>query len=166
MQFWLQPEHFNQLLPSILDTPFHSCKLSILAFEWITRLELTLLSSCFVTNSREFRTQNCERKLASICGFSSNLLWSNNNDHCHREYAKGVNNRFEFPPTDSGQVLKLLNKQNKSKGAGLDKLSSRLIRECADLISPYISIIFNGCLTTGTFPDDWKLAYAYIQAGW
>ena len=40
----------------------------------------------------------------------------------------------------------------------LDKLSSRLIRECADLISPYISIIFNCCLTTGTFPNDWKLA--------
>ena len=33
-----------------------------------------------------------------------------------------------------------------------------LIRECTDLISPYISIIFNCCLTTGTFPDDWKLA--------
>ena len=47
---------------------------------------------------------------------------------------------------------------NKSKGAGLDKLSSRLIRECADLISPYISTIFNFCLTTGIFPDDWKLA--------
>ena len=39
-----------------------------------------------------------------------------------------------------------------------NKLSSRLIREYADLISPYISIIFNCCLTTGTFPDDWKLA--------
>ena len=41
---------------------------------------------------------------------------------------------------------------------GLDKLSSRLIRECAELISPYISIIFNCCQTTSTFPDDWKLA--------
>ena len=29
---------------------------------------------------------------------------------------------------------------------------------CADLISPYISTIFNCCLTTGIFPDDWKLA--------
>ena len=28
--------------------------------------------------------------------------------------------RFEFRPTDSGQVLKLLNKLSKSKGAGLD----------------------------------------------
>ena len=57
-------------------------------------------------------------------------------------------------------IVKLLNKLNKSKGAGLDKLSSRLIRECADLISPYISTIFNCCLTTGIFPDDWKLAKA------
>ena len=29
-----------------------------------------------------------------------------------------VNNRFEFRPTDSEQVLKLLNKLDKSKGAG------------------------------------------------
>ena len=77
---------------------------------------------------------------------ANDIPLSNNNDHCHRKYVKGINNRFEFRPTDSGQVLKLLNKLN------------WLIRECADLISPYISIIFNCCLTTGTFPDDWKLA--------
>ena len=76
---------------------------------------------------------------------------SNNNDHCdQREYVKGINNSFEFRPTDIRQVLKLLNKLNKSKGAGLDKLLSRLIRECADLISPYISIIFNCCFTAPT----------------
>ena len=90
--------------------------------------------------------------------FANDIPFSNNNNHCHREYVKGINNRFEFRPTDSEQVLKLLNKLNKSKGAGLDKLSSRLIRECADLISPYISTIFNCCLTTGIFPDNWRLA--------
>ena len=82
----------------------------------------------------------------------------NNNDHCHRKYVKGVNNRFEFCPSGGVQVLKLLNKLNECKGTGLNKLSSRLIRECAGLISPYISIIFNCCLTTGRFRDDWKLA--------
>ena len=64
----------------------------------------------------------------------------NNNRHCHQNYVKSIHNRFEFRPTNSGQVLKLLNKLNKSKGAGLDKLSNRLIRECADLISPHIAI--------------------------
>jgi len=83
---------------------------------------------------------------------------SNKNDHCHQKYVRSINNRFEFCPTNGGQVFKLLNKLNKSKGAGLDKLSNRLIRECADLISPHIAIIFNCCLATGIFPDDWKLA--------
>ena len=41
---------------------------------------------------------------------ANDITLSNNNDHGHREYVKGVNNRFEFRPTDSGQVLKLLNK--------------------------------------------------------
>ena len=83
---------------------------------------------------------------------------SNNNGHCHQKYVKSTNNTFEFHPTSSEQILKLLNKLNKSKGVGLDKLSNRLIRECADLISPYTSTIFNSCLATGVFPDDWKLA--------
>ena len=77
---------------------------------------------------------------------ANDIPLSNNDDHCHREYVKGINNRFEFHPADSGQVLKLLNKLNKSRGAGLNKLSSRLIRECADLISPYLNyfkLLFN-----------------------
>ena len=48
-------------------------------------------------------------------------------------------------------VERLLNKLNKSKGAGLDKISSRLIRDCADLISPYISINYF------QLSDEWKL---------
>lgn len=44
----------------------------------------------------------------------------------------------------------------KSKGAGLDKIPKRIIREGSDLISPYITIIFNLSLPTGLFPDDWE----------
>ena len=42
------------------------------------------------------------------------------------------------------------------RATGLDKLSNRLIRECAELISPYIAISFNCCVAT--FPHEWKLA--------
>ena len=49
-------------------------------------------------------------------------------------------------------------KLNKSKGAGLDGMSSRLILNCADLIAPHISITFisNSSLANG-FPADWSL---------
>jgi len=42
--------------------------------------------------------------------------------------------------SDSNQVLSLFKKLNKSKGAGLDEISSWLILDCADLITPQISI--------------------------
>ncbi|CAH3032195.1 unnamed protein product [Porites lobata] len=34
---------------------------------------------------------------------ANDIPLSNNDDHCHREYVKGINNRFEFHPADSGQ---------------------------------------------------------------
>ena len=38
----------------------------------------------------------------------------------------------------------------------MDKISARLLRECPDLISDSLSIIFNRSIITGIFPDDWK----------
>ena len=51
-----------------------------------------------------------------------------------------------------------MSKLNKLKGAGLDKISNRLICQCADIIAPHISTIFNCAVTTGIFPIDWKAA--------
>ena len=98
----------------------------------------------WITAGLKERMHNCDTlKIKAIKSndpkLANDVPLSNNNDYCHREYVKGINNRFEFRPTDSGQVLKLLNKLNKSKVAGLNKLSSQLIHECADLISPCIN---------------------------
>ena len=81
-----------------------------------------------------------------------------NGDKSCLEYLNITDQRFCFTPTNSSQVLLLLNKLSKSKATGLDKVSARLIRECADLICMSISKIFNCSLTTGVFPDDWKSA--------
>ena len=51
-----------------------------------------------------------------------------------------------------------MNKLNKSKTTGLDKISGSLLRECADLISSPICNIFNQSVSQGVFPDDWKSA--------
>ena len=81
-----------------------------------------------------------------------------NNGSSLQEYISGLSERFQLVSTDSNQVLSLFKKLNKSKGAGLDGLSSRLILDCADLIAPHISITFNSSLANGIFPDDWKSA--------
>ena len=71
-----------------------------------------------------------------------------NGDKCCLEYLNITDQRFCFTPTNSSQVLLLLNKLSKLKATGLDKISARLIREYADLICMSISMIFNCSLTT------------------
>ena len=73
-------------------------------------------------------------------------------------YLTGTNERFEFHPTTPHHVLSLLNTLDKSKAAGLDDISARLIRECADLICYPLCVIFNQPLILGIFPDEWKNA--------
>lgn len=73
-------------------------------------------------------------------------------------YFTGTDKKFELSPINSDQVLILLNKLNKSKAVGLDQISARLIRECADLICNPIRDIFNQSIIQGVFPEDWKSA--------
>ena len=47
---------------------------------------------------------------------------------------------------------------SKSKATGLDGISARLLRECPDLISESLTLIFNRSINTGIFPDEWKYA--------
>ena len=47
---------------------------------------------------------------------------------------------------------------SKSKATGLENISAKLIRECADLISIPLCNIFNDSLSSALFPDDWKCA--------
>ena len=76
----------------------------------------------------------------------------------HLRYLTGTDKRFELRPTSTSKVFSLLNKLNKSKATGLDKISGRLLRQCADLISSPICNIFNQLISQGVFPDDWKSA--------
>ena len=47
---------------------------------------------------------------------------------------------------------------SKWKATGLDGISARLLRECPDLISESLTLIFNRSINTGIFPDEWKYA--------
>ena len=58
----------------------------------------------------------------------------------------------------ASKVFSLMNKLNKSKATGLDRISARLIRECADLICVPICDIFNQSISQGKLPEDWKSA--------
>ena len=67
---------------------------------------------------------------------------SSEHDNYHK-YVTSTDKRFQLRPTSTNKVLSLLNKLDKSKAPGLDKIPARLIRDCEDLICIPIRDIFN-----------------------
>ena len=69
------------------------------------------------------------------------------------------NNRaFSVSSTSSSIVFSHLNKLCRSKATGLDNISAKIIRDCADLISVSLCDLFYKSLLSRIFPDDWKCA--------
>ena len=50
----------------------------------------------------------------------------------------------------------MINELKPNKAVGLDKVSSRLLKDAADIVAPSLTSLFN--ISTGCFPSTWKLA--------
>ena len=55
-------------------------------------------------------------------------------------------------------VFKLLQGLNPHKAAGPDLIKPRILKECASVIAPILTCIFNKSLLTGHVPSDWNQA--------
>ena len=84
----------------------------------------------------------------------------NDNNRSYLDYLPNLNNNatFQLRETNFSTVFTLLSTLSRSKATGLDKISSRLLRECPDLIIESLCLIFNRSITTGIFPHEWKCA--------
>ena len=50
----------------------------------------------------------------------------------------------------------LISSLDVNKASGLDKISARMLKGTAPLITPMITALFNMSLSTGIFPNSWK----------
>ena len=69
----------------------------------------------------------------------------------------------DFPPLPDMDInvrgiTKLLEKLNPQKSNGPDQVSTRVLKEAATEISPYLHMIFNKSLLTSDLPIDWLTA--------
>jgi len=55
-------------------------------------------------------------------------------------------------------VMKLLMKLNPQKASGPDILPAKVLKELANECAPYLSLIYQKCLSAGSIPDIWKTA--------
>ena len=79
-------------------------------------------------------------------------------DNSFEDFLSETDENFIFEKTTTAQVFSLLSKLCQSKATGLDNISAKLLRQCPDLLSESLTVIFNQSLITGIFPDEWKSA--------
>ena len=92
-------------------------------------------------------------KLPNACGLYGGT-------HIQEFYrAKGViPNSCKLKVVSEGEIRKALNKVNQCKASGLDDIPALFIKDGATAITHVITHIINLSLTTGTVPEDFKLA--------
>jgi hypothetical protein len=64
----------------------------------------------------------------------------------------------KFIPTTSSDIFKLISAAS-NKSCGLDPIPTNLVKSCADLLSTFISELFNRSLNDGYIPPSQKSAY-------
>ena len=75
-----------------------------------------------------------------------------------KAYKSHDSGNFSFQQISPSLVSSHLRKLCIRKATGLDTVSARLLRECFDLISDSLGLIFNRSIETSIFPDEWKSA--------
>ena len=78
-------------------------------------------------------------------------------DACFDEFVnQSISGSFSFQQISPSLISSHLCKLCTRKVTGLDTVSPRLLRECFDLISHSLALIFNRSIETSIFPDEWK----------
>ena len=59
------------------------------------------------------------------------------------------------------QIIDIISKRNANKSQGYDHISVAILQVCLSKVAIPLQIIFQKCISSGTFPNFWK--YANIQ---
>lgn len=66
--------------------------------------------------------------------------------------------QFTFHSVECKQVKDIINALPSNKAPGIDKVPTRVIKDCLLIILPFVTSIINASLSSSTFPGIWKTA--------
>ena len=66
--------------------------------------------------------------------------------------------QFTFHSVECKQVEDIINAMPSNKAPGIDKVPTRVIKDCLPIILPFVTSIIDASLSSSTFPGIWKTA--------
>ena len=77
----------------------------------------------------------------------------------YRHFIKHINlkNSLFLAPTDAYEILLLITYFKIKCNSSSDDIPSKFLKIASCIVSEWLSKFFNKCMTSGEFPDSWKL---------
>jgi hypothetical protein len=66
---------------------------------------------------------------------------------------------FVIEPFTIKEVVDALKSISADSAKGSTGIESKILKDCADILAPHITKLYNNCLIHKKIPDDWKIAY-------
>ena len=74
------------------------------------------------------------------------------------EFIETISAKFEIKHLVLDDIKKFIKKLDASKSCELDKIPAGILKDCNEVIAPYLTYIYNCSISTAILADDWKTA--------
>ena len=101
---------------------------------------------------------NCREKANLFTDFFSHQCKPVINHSILPNFNYLTNEKIEQIPIENDDIISLIRKLNPSKANGSDGISGQMLILCDETVTLPLKIIFRNILSTGVYPDMWKLA--------
>ena len=138
-----------------------------LALSWATINKLINKRSK-TTNITSLRVDEETITKPDLIAESMNKCFCNVGDQLCKKIPKKINSfissqtahksKFSFSPVNAEDLIKAMSKLKSSQGFGMDNISSFFLKKSMPILANGLCQIFNMSLSTGQFPDSWKVA--------
>ena len=116
--------------------------------------------------NRLFKNSECQKQCEDSNIFFSELGKSLStkikpSPTTYRHFIKHINskNALFLAPTDAYEIQLLIKNLKMKSNSSPNDIPSNLLKIASCIVSEWLSKFFNKCLTTGEFPDSWKIAH-------
>ena len=135
---------------------------------WKLINELSSRKSCTNRNITEIKTDNETINSAPEIAEAFNNFFTSigpnlasklsPSDIDPESYLQPAKTAFSLRALSVTTVCELLSQLDEKKAMGLDGVPCKLLKLASSIIGPSLTKIFNSCIKTETFPDEWKIA--------
>ena len=106
----------------------------------------------------QMRRSNAFNDYFSRVGFNLDGKIGKHNS-CFRQYLKDkISSSFFFAPILESDVKEEMLKLKTNKASGPDNMSPKLLRSCTIVLMKPLTLLYNSCISSSFFPDDFKKA--------